>query len=44
MKTTQKGIKGKAGFLEVANQVGNVWQACKGMGYSRESFSRFKEL
>lgn len=44
MKTTQKVIKVEAGLLELAQQLGNVSQACKGMGYSRESFYRFKEL
>jgi hypothetical protein len=44
MNTTQKVIKVKAGLLELAKQLGNVSQACKVMGDSRESFYRFKEL
>jgi len=44
MNTTQKVIKGKVGLLELAKQLGNVSQACKGMGYSRDSFYRCKEL
>jgi transposase InsO family protein len=44
MKTAEKVIKVKVGLLELAKQLGNVSQACKVMGYSRDSFSRFKEL
>jgi hypothetical protein len=31
-------------LLELAKQLGNVSQACKMVGYSRDSFYRFKEL
>jgi transposase len=44
MKTTQKVIKVKVGLLELAKQLGNVSQACKVMGYSRDSFYRLKDL
>src|SRR5256885_6133757 len=44
MTTEQKIIRAKVGLLELAKQLGNVSQACKVMGYSRESFYRFKEL
>src|SRR5512147_626530 len=44
MTQTQKVIKAKVGLLERAKQLGNVSQACKILGYSRDSFYRFKEL
>lgn len=40
----QKIIKPKVGLLELAKQLGSVSQACKTMGYSRDSFYRFKKL
>lgn len=44
MKTETKLIKTKLGLLKLAEQLGNVSQACKVMGYSRDSFYRIKEL
>jgi hypothetical protein len=44
MKTEAKLIKSKLGLLGLAEQLGNVSQACKLFGYSRDSFYRFKEL
>jgi transposase InsO family protein len=44
MKQESKLIKTKLGLLNLAEHLGNVSQACKVMGYSRDSFYRIKEL
>lgn len=44
MNLQQKIIKPKLGVLELAKRLGNVSAACKTMGYSRDSYYRFKEL
>jgi molybdenum-dependent DNA-binding transcriptional regulator ModE len=44
MTTQQKIIKNKLGLLKLAESLGSVSQACKVMGYSRDSFYRFREL
>lgn len=44
MKTETKLIKTKLGLLKLAEQLGNVSQACRVVGYSRDSFYRIKEL
>ena len=44
MSTDQKIIENKVGLLNLAQMLGSVSQACKVMGYSRDSFYRFKEM
>ncbi|MCC8398231.1 MAG: IS481 family transposase [Rickettsia endosymbiont of Labidopullus appendiculatus] len=40
----EKIIKPRIGLLKLAETLGNVSQACKVMGYSRDTFYRYKEL
>ena len=44
MTTTQKLIQPKMGLLKLAEKLGNVSEACKVMGYSRDTFYRFQKL
>jgi hypothetical protein len=44
MTREQKVIRGKVGLLELARQLGSVSQACKIMGFSRDSFYRFRDI
>jgi transposase InsO family protein len=44
VNTDQKIIKNKVGLLNLADLLGSVSEACKVMGYWRDSFYRFKEL
>ena len=42
--TERKIIRNKVGLLKLAEQLESVSKACKVMGFSRDSFYRFKEL
>lgn len=44
MTLAEKVIKPKLGVLDLAKHLGNVSQACKTMGYSRDTFYRYKKL
>ena len=44
MTQDQKIIKNKLGLLKLAQTLGSVSEACKVLGFSRDSFYRFKEL
>jgi transposase InsO family protein len=44
MMNEQKIIKNKIGLLKLAQTLGSVSDACKVMGFSRDSFYRFKDL
>lgn len=44
MNSDQKVIKNKVGLLKLSETLGSVSKACKLLGYSRDSFYRFKEL
>lgn len=44
MQLQTKLIKNKVGLLNLAEHLGNISQACKVMGFSRDSFYRIKEL
>lgn len=44
MSSEKKIIKGRVGLLKLAEELGNVSQACKYLGYSRDTFYRYREL
>jgi len=44
MTSEQKLIQPKLGLLKLAEKLGNVSEACKVMGYSRDTFYRFQKL
>jgi hypothetical protein len=43
MTKEQKIIRAKVGLLELAKQLGNVSQACKMLGYSRDKPAGFAQ-
>lgn len=43
MTTEEKVINTTPGLLNLAQQLGNISQACRVMGYSRDSFYCFKQ-
>jgi len=42
--TSEKLIKNRLGLLRLGEELGNVSQACKYLGYSRDTFYRYQEL
>jgi transposase len=44
MTHNKKIIKNKVGLIDLARHLGNVSEACKVLGYSRDTFYRWKEL
>lgn len=44
MNLQQKVIKNKLGLLNLGQELGNISKACKVLGFSRDSFYRYKEL
>src|SRR5919112_213723 len=44
MTTTHKLIQPKMGLLKLAEKLGNVSEACKVLGCSRDTFYRFQKL
>ena len=44
IEASHKIIKNKIGLLRLSQALGSVSQACKVMGFSRDSFYRFKDL
>jgi transposase InsO family protein len=44
MTIEQKLIQNKLGLINLAEELGNISQACKVMGFSRDSFYRYRQL
>lgn len=43
-QSSHKIIKNKLGLLNLAQTLGSVSKACKTMGFSRDSYYRFRDL
>ena len=43
INSTEKVISHKVGLLNLAEELQNISQACKVMGFSRDTFYRYKE-
>jgi hypothetical protein len=44
MPVTDRTLRPKLGLLQLAEKLGNVTRACQSLGYSRDSYYRFKAL
>ena len=44
MNNNEKIIRNKVGLLNLSEELGNISKACRIMGYSRDTFYRYKEL
>jgi ACT domain-containing protein len=44
LRSATKVIKSRLGLLNLAEELGNVSLACKYLGYSRDTFYRYREL
>ncbi len=44
MNKETKWIKSKLGLLSLGEELGNISLGCKYLGYSRDTFCRYKEL
>lgn len=42
--TQERIIRNRLGLLRLAEELGNVSKACKFLGYSRDTFYRYKDL
>ena len=43
LQSSTSVIKNKVGLLNLAEELGNISQACKAMGFSRDTFYRYQK-